>query len=289
MCVIAYAPSGVTIENATILNMFENNPDGAGIMWKPLNGGRIQIRKGFMTEYELIDAFNQIPVECEKAIHCRIATSGAISSATCHPFPVRSDIKTMRKKKDQTSMALMHNGIISYCTPKAGMDAKHSDTMEFAAQYLFPLRNQIDNQALKNLIKESTNSRLLVFRQNKDTVMLGDWIEDNGAYFSNDTYLYSYWGGYCGSRNGYQLDDRWDGFDVRTSLISIEIPNANTIEEIEDIEQTIFNELTDKGFSIVDMRLDEYSRAYFLELEIEGRVPDEIKTVAGYEIIENYY
>lgn len=188
MCVIAYVPSNAVISDETIQTMFKNNPDGAGLMWKPLDGSPVQILKGFMKLEELLEAFHRIPSQCEKAIHCRIATSGAISTATCHPFPVRSSVDTMRKCQDQTSMALMHNGIISYCTPKGGMKARHSDTMEFAQDILFPLRNQLDKFPIRTLLEESTNSRLLIFRQYGGTIKLGKWEEENGVYYSNQTY-----------------------------------------------------------------------------------------------------
>ena len=63
MCIIAYAPRGVQIKEETIEVMFDYNPDGAGIMWKPLNGDKVQIRKGFMTLSDLLKAYEQIPVD----------------------------------------------------------------------------------------------------------------------------------------------------------------------------------------------------------------------------------
>lgn len=188
MCVIAYVPSNAVISDETIRTMFKNNPDGAGLMWKPLDGSPVKILKGFMKLEHLLEAFHRIPKQCEKAIHCRIATSGAISTATCHPFPVRSSVDTMRKGEDQTSMALMHNGIINYCTPKGGMKARHSDTMEFAQDILFPLRKQLDKLPIRTLLEESTNSRLLIFRQYGETIRLGKWEKEDGVYYSNQTY-----------------------------------------------------------------------------------------------------
>ena len=93
MCIIAYVPAGEQIPASTIKTMFRNNPDGAGIMWKDTERGVISIEKGFMTSNELLAAWKRIPKNAERAIHCRIATSGKISAACCHPFPVSKDIK----------------------------------------------------------------------------------------------------------------------------------------------------------------------------------------------------
>ena len=295
MCIIAYAPKGVQIKEQTIEVMFDYNPDGAGIMWKPLNGDKVQIRKGFMTLSDLMKAYEQIPVECEKAIHCRIATSGKISAATCHPFPIRSKIKAMRKAIDETDMALMHNGVISFCTPKGGMKAKHSDTMEFAQQYLMPLRNQLDNPALKKLLGECTNSRLLIFRQNKPTVMVGDWEQEDGVYYSNDTYKDDY--GYGTFRYPYKYG-YWDDESYvspysykqspSSTWLSVEIPIANTPEDLSNAEDEIINALYDLGYDVADIYLDEYSSAYYAQVEVVGKNAHKLGSVAGYRVAEAY-
>lgn len=188
MCIIAYAPKGAQVKDETIKVMFEGNPDGAGIMYKPTDSAQVEIRKGFMTVDALLKAYHEIPVECEKAIHCRIATSGKVSAACCHPFPVRAKTSAMKAAKDTAPMALMHNGIIGYCTPVKGMKADYSDTMLFASRILYPLQKMLDKDALQTLIEESTTSRLLIFRANAETLVLGDWKFDDGVYYSNGSY-----------------------------------------------------------------------------------------------------
>lgn len=188
MCIIAYAKQGIEIEEHVIRTMFEDNPDGAGIMWKPFGSTNVEIRKGFMDVESLLKAWRKIPVECEKAIHCRIATSGKISKGCCHPFPVRPKTDMMKKAVDKCYMALMHNGVIRQCTPKNGMKAICSDTMVFAAKYLYPLQKQIDKECVQDLLETFAASRLLIMRANAPTIMLGDWVEDKGVYYSNTSY-----------------------------------------------------------------------------------------------------
>lgn len=295
MCIIAYAPKGVQIKEQTIEVMFDYNPDGAGIMWKPLNGDKVQIRKGFMTLSELMKAYEQIPVECEKAIHCRIATSGKISPATCHPFPVRNKIKAMKKAVDETDMALMHNGVISFCTPKEGLKAKHSDTMEFAQQYLMPLRNQLDNPALKKLLGQTTNSRLLIFRRNKPTVMIGDWEQEEGVYYSNDTYKDDY--GY-GPYKSYYKYGYWDedGYAnphsykqcPTSTWLSIQLTNVNTPEDLSNAEDEIINALYDLNYDVAGIYSEEYANAFYVEVEVVGKGADSLEMVAGYQVTHIY-
>ena len=51
MCIIVAKKSGVYMPDKTILHTcFENNPDGAGVMWNESN--KVHIRKGFMTWFD---------------------------------------------------------------------------------------------------------------------------------------------------------------------------------------------------------------------------------------------
>ena len=296
MCVIAYVPAGKQIKDETITAMFRNNPDGAGIMWKPLDGSKIQIRKGFMNGYELIEAYKQIPVDCEKAIHCRIATSGKISVGCCHPFPVVSKLKDMKNATDETDIALMHNGVIGFCTPKEGMNAKHSDTMKFAQQYLLPLKEQLDFPPIKNLISESTNSRLLIFRQDAKTLMFGDWKKEDGIYFSNLYHKFDVNRKQAPKSYGY-IDDCNNGWDyctpisesvVSTSLIGIEVKDVKTPDELALIEDRIWVDLDDLGYQIYDIYSEEYNHSFYVYVEIYGDKPQELSKIAGYDVVECY-
>lgn len=208
MCIIAYAPANSVIKEDTIKYMFQGNPDGAGLMWKPNDNSPVEIRKGFFKVEDLIKAYNEIPVECEKAIHCRIATSGKISVGCCHPFPVRAKVDAMMQAKDRAGIALMHNGMIDYCTPVQGMKSPYSDSMLFAKRFLYPLAKQLDQECIQELIENSTSSRLLIMRQGRETLTFGNWKFEDGVYYSNGNYKEQpktygkYWGG-CYGYGGY--------------------------------------------------------------------------------------
>lgn len=270
MCIIAYAKNGVKIEENVIRTMFEGNPDGAGVMWKPLDGGNIEIRKGFMDVESLLKAWNKIPVECERAIHCRIATSGKISKGCCHPFPVRPKTDMMKKAVDKCYMALMHNGVISQCTPKSGMKATCSDTMVFAAKYLYPLQKQIDKECIQDLLESFAASRLLIMRANAPTIMLGNWVEDKGVYYSNTSYKdYGY---------GYYRWPKSCRTAPSTSWIALDIGDDDPKKAAVKVKDAL--KRNNVIFDMVDDGLNG-------EVSFEAyNFPYSTMSVAGYDIID---
>ena len=311
MCIIAYAPAGVQMEDKTIERMFKNNPDGAGIMWKPTPDANVEIRKGFMKVEDLLAAYHQIPTECEKAIHCRIATSGKVSVGCCHPFPVRPKTKAMREAVDSANMALMHNGVFSFATPKKGMKADYSDTLIFAAHYIFPLQKQLDLECMQTLIEEASPSRLLIFRKNADTIMLGNWQCEKGVFYSNGGYkpasLYTYgyygYGKNSGTKTGAYTTRGCYGFGAESYVEDdfiipddpcLQAPKAyvgsavvpldvDTEAALKEIEEALFM----AGFDVTYDEAYKLKSGFELFFEVDsltGAKP--AKTIAGYSGFE---
>ena len=185
MCIAVYIPEKKNLTDQQIKNCFANNPDGAGIMWQ--ENGKVHIQKGFFKVEELIKAFREIPITVPRGLHCRIATSGKISTECCHPFPIIKDIKSMGRAECIVDSAVIHNGVISFCTPHEGLLSPFSDTMVFARDFLYPMGNKINTQAFKILFEQSNTSKLLIFNKDK-IIRMGTWIEDGGVYFSNTGY-----------------------------------------------------------------------------------------------------
>ena len=185
MCIAVYIPAERDLTDQQIKNCFANNPDGAGLMWQ--ENGKVHIKKGFFKVEELIKAFREIPITVARGLHCRIATSGKISTECCHPFPIIKDIKAMGRAECIVDSAVIHNGIISFCTPHEGLLSPFSDTMVFTRDFLYAMGNKINTYAFKKLFEESNTSKLLVF--NKDKILrMGTWVEEGGVYFSNSGY-----------------------------------------------------------------------------------------------------
>lgn len=303
MCIIAYVPSGAKLEEETIKTMFENNSHGAGVMWKPHDNSQIEIRKGFMNVESLLKVWHTIPERCDRAIHCRIATSGKISTGCCHPFPVRAKTTAMRKASDRTNVALMHNGIISFCTPKKGMKADYSDSMLFASQILFPLRKQLGMEAVQTLLDNCCDSRLLIFRSDGDAIMSGSWHFDNGVYYSNMSYRpysfnYSYKNvttKYLSDYYGLVGDSDDDDINVppyhpgysHKEIIYLDISQSK--EDTEDIKDKVWDELElVHGVQYVDAYPDseDLKLRKTLLVEIDGWLPRDLDGIADYYLVK---
>lgn len=294
MCIIAYFPKKSNVKEETIRTMFENNPDGAGLMWKESYDSPVRIRKGFFKVEDLIEAFNKIPASCERAIHCRIATAGKISTACCHPFPIRPKVDAMKAAEDSADMALMHNGVISYANPTQGIKANYSDSMNFAAKFLFPLRHQLDKECVQTLIEESTPSRLLIMREGADTIMLGSWKYDGGVYYSNTTYKpyvapkfasYDWYKAYYGNQNyddcrAYVDDFGYEeGDSLTTEYIILDIAD----EPFDNAKLKVSAALD----AYPDIEYDIYKSGLAGELEIQAiGLPPKLEKIANFEVIE---
>lgn len=191
MCIIMYKPKGIELPNDTILeNCFDDNPDGAGLMFRQKNG-RIKTIKGFMFCEEMYNALDKIEkeynlTELDLVMHFRYATQGKICPENCHPFPVTNKKIDLRELNIESDVGVAHNGVISFCYDKRKNAL--SDTQIFIKDYLstIPVK-QYNNNAIIKLIYEATNSKFAIMTYWK-TILLGDFIEDKGIYYSNSSY-----------------------------------------------------------------------------------------------------
>ena len=212
MCVILFAPPKKTIKEEKIKRAFEVNSNGAGVMWYDPSG-TVHYIKGFVKVDELIKFWNSLDANYPRALHCRIATSGKVSEATCHPFPIVEDIEKMKVPSGVSDTGcLMHNGVFSRYTPKGGMKCDHSDTMEYTSKVIYPVVKFISNPGVLRLLDEMT-SRILLFLPGFKIYYFGNWHKDKDEGFlaSNETYekpKYSYgYYGYYGSPYGCEYLD----------------------------------------------------------------------------------
>lgn len=186
MCIAAYVPANISIKEATLRECFKNNPDGAGVMYS--DGDKVFITKGYMKEDEFVKAFMEIPETYDRGFHCRIATSGKIDEGCCHPFPLVDDMKEMKKTKHVVDGAVMHNGIISWAAPTKGKAEWYSDTMNFIATILHPLRSEIHNVALHDIIERSTTGNKFVIMTPHNVHLIGTFTQEGGVFYSNTTF-----------------------------------------------------------------------------------------------------
>lgn len=212
MCIIVYKPQNVAFPKEEIIKRcFAKNSDGAGYMFVYKN--EVYIRKGFMN-YEsfakdLADTRKLVGDKSAFVLHFRISTQGGVKQGLCHPYPLSKDYDDMRKLTNKCDIAIAHNGIISLTSTSGGYYDKwagkyvstidHNDTMEFIKEYLSLIVIKRDYYKFSNkiaLIKKLIgNSRLAILDGEQHCELIGEWIKDNGIYYSNSGYKeveYSY-------------------------------------------------------------------------------------------------
>lgn len=195
MCIIAVKPKGVNPPSKEILqNMFEANPDGAGIAYNIK--GKLYIIKGLMTFEEFFNKCKEIPKESGAIYHTRIETSGGVCKELTHPFFLNKNILEQRKTNVciNKGEAVAHNGVFNEFTHKK----LNSDTTQFISNYLSPLK-ELKDTISKSILDDDLDviinklcgysNKLALLNQSGNIKRYGDgWILDNGIYYSNFTY-----------------------------------------------------------------------------------------------------
>ena len=195
MCIIAIKPPHhKMIDESIIETMFQNNPDGSGYMYSYNN--KVHIEKGFMTLKELLNSLDSLKKkvnieEIPLILHFRISTSGKTDGATCHPFPITSDLNALRKTHVITNLGMAHNGVIYDFEEKKSI---YSDTQLFVnkcVSYLYDINPKFlhDDRTEKMLEPIINGSRLAFLDRHGNIYRYGDWCENDGIFYSNEGYI----------------------------------------------------------------------------------------------------
>ena len=207
MCIAILKPSGVNQPSEDVLKIcFDNNNDGAGYMF--VRKGLIVIRKGFMTFVDFISDYNHQRLSDKDVIgyHFRIRTDGKISKGCTHPFPIAAHENQLTRLSCNTDLAMMHNGILPI-----KHESHISDTMEFTMSILndLTIRDNIHRPAIIKLLTEYIGtSKVCILDRDGRYELLGNWINDDGVFYSNDTYKESWYGSMVWTpRNGSSKED----------------------------------------------------------------------------------
>lgn len=185
MCIIAVKPSSKAMfSDDAIRQMFSRNPDGAGLMWT--ENDKVYIQKGFMSVSELLDfvhkkSWDNIPV----VMHFRIMTSGFKDGLNCHPYPIfkKNSVKCTCK------IGMAHNGVLYDYNPP--LHSAINDTQVFIQKVINELpRNFLQNKGICEMIeKVASPSRLCFLDSNGNITRFGNWVEDDGYFYSNNSYV----------------------------------------------------------------------------------------------------
>lgn len=196
MCIIVAKPKGVKLpKKETLKTCFENNSDGAGIMF--VKNDQVRILKGFMTFDDFIKGLNKVKKICKSdltdksiVMHFRIGTKGANNKCNTHPFPITNNVKDMKKTIVTNSLGIAHNGIIS----SYYYDNELSDTQAFIKDFLAPIKEHYkdfykDKEFKRIILKQASGSNKFAILDTKEHItLLGEFINDKGVLYSNEYY-----------------------------------------------------------------------------------------------------
>ena len=188
MCIIVAKRSGIPMPDKTILQTcFENNPDGAGVMWNESN--KVHIRKGFMTWFDFDNFMNTLSnridlTEASLVMHFRITTHGGTNPHNCHPFPISGKIHNLKQLDLKTNAGICHNGVIPIkCIPKL------SDTQTYIVKRLSTFKKGFyENKACMKQIEREIQSKMCLLDSTGKLFFIGDFIQDDGIFYSNYSY-----------------------------------------------------------------------------------------------------
>lgn len=188
MCVIVYKPAGEPLPSKDILlRCFTKNNDGAGMMF--VKGDKVHIQKGYFTfERFYTDAKANCSKSTPAVFHFRISTAGGVHSELTHPFAVSENRRECIDSITTCDVGIAHNGVISI-----DHEYNDSDTLAFVYKYLSLIADKPDwyksedNVKLVSVLIGSYN-KLAIMSSDGHVELIGDFIRDNGIYYSNTSY-----------------------------------------------------------------------------------------------------
>lgn len=188
MCLITINTTETTFTAAWLLDFFDYNADGLGVMYA--EEGVLTIEKFVpKTEAEVLKFYSEHVAGREAVVHWRMKTHGKIDAANAHPYQV------LNMKEHGLDLWMVHNGILS----GVNADRKEmSDTWHFIRDTVRPILienvDMLRNPAFIELLEDRIgSSNKLVFLDNlgRQTVINEAAFHDfSGAKLSN-TYAWS--------------------------------------------------------------------------------------------------
>lgn len=211
MCIAILNGKRATLKKETLRNCWENNGDGAGILYIDDDGVHTTKElKNFDTFYEKYIDIKRKHGKHNILLHFRISTHGLVNESNCHPFLV------------DEQLGFIHNGMI-YNVENSKI---HSDTYMFNKNILQNLKQGFEyNQDIMDMIEDFIGvGSKLVFLNAKDQFFIvnekaGHWAND--CWFSNNSYKtvsrYVDYGGTKRLKSGYGSSFKY-GNDFHSSI-----------------------------------------------------------------------
>lgn len=179
MCIAILNTKQTTLKKEILRNCWENNGDGAGILYIGTNK-KLSVFKEMVSFDNFYTNYIEIKKKYGKnnmVLHFRISTHGRINETNCHPFLVSDEV------------GFVHNGMI-YDVPNS---TEYSDTYMFNETILKNLKDGFEYQetVLDMLETFIGSGSKLIFLNNDDHYAIvnekaGHW--NMGCWFSNSSY-----------------------------------------------------------------------------------------------------
>lgn len=264
MCILIAKPKGVIMPKTSVLKeCWDNNPDGAGIAWS--KDGKVFIEKGFMSWGELkmyldVNSFDGVSA----LIHFRIATHGTVKAENTHPFVVNNEI------------VAAHNGILSVKN-----EGDWTDSETFFKRICNPVLKSysINSKVFKRLVDATIGASKLAFLNNKGRIkMFGEFIEDGGVYFSNDSYKEDRYAGVWYKRNSLPV------YNPNMYKDMMDVPEASYWKD----EEYLYDEWEDRREQCSEINIENNEVCSIIDDFAKERGWDRIFTDDNFDYM-NYY
>ena len=195
MCIICASKSGVRQPTEReLFTMFQNNPHGAGYMYA--RDGRVHIHKGFMDIDSFLSAVKAEHFTAKDSVvyHFRISTQAGVNPEMTHPFPLSNRLSHMKALDVECPCGVAHNGIIRLTSDPS--QREYSDTALFITHYMARMVHGLDDlkdAQLLNRIERLAGSKLAIMDGSVYIATVGNFINERGLLFSNDSYRELRW------------------------------------------------------------------------------------------------
>jgi glutamine amidotransferase len=187
MCIAVVKPKDVVLTKKLLHKCYDNNADSWGFAYPADNGKELVVKRAVSGFRDFWKEYRDVPNDRPCLIHFRIATSGQVDVANCHPWLI--------DKKH----ALIHNGNIENKLNDK-LDDNTSDTGAFVETILKPLfqdpklkkKRFWASDAFKWLMEESIgyNNKMVILDATGFFTIYNEQQgeHEHGAWFSNKTY-----------------------------------------------------------------------------------------------------
>ena len=195
MCIICVSPASTRQPSISqIKTMFMNNPHGAGYMFA--REGRVHIHKGFMDIDSFLSAVKAEHFTAKDSVvyHFRISTQAGVNPEMTHPFPLSNRLPIMKALDVECPCGVAHNGIIRLTSDTS--QREYSDTALFITRYMAQMVHGLDDlkdAQLLNRIERLAGSKLAIMDGSGYIATVGNFINERGLLFSNDSYQELRW------------------------------------------------------------------------------------------------